>query len=382
MAVDSMCAESVKAEEALANANAIASANFNDALMLQASAVAAPQAPVLTTLDVNTPIDGGSNRKRAVQHVSTRATRKAVVKWMIEDEAINGKKLLISRAVKAFPEHFFGADKSNLQKASCWWKRREEILEDDDDEHDPEVTCRVRVSSRGSLKARAGRGRKRAARIIRAPVLGVLDAKRARRGRVTNHGSKNGKRALQHVSTMATRKAVVSWMIEDEAVHGEKCLISRTVKAFPEHFCGNDKANLAKVSRWWKARDEILQDDEEDDDPEMEHSLVLVSNRPQVRLKARAGRGRKRAAWVNWLHTQLLEETDRLRKTGVKVSPKLLQEIACHILRMSNSDFTEKTLDPKDGVPIVQKITPQWIQGFMNRTKATKTPKDKMVIDS
>ncbi|KAG0571991.1 hypothetical protein KC19_VG059700 [Ceratodon purpureus] len=114
-----MCAEFVKAEEALANANAIASANFNDALMLQASAVAAPQAPVLTTLDVNTPIDGGSNRKRAVQHVSTRATRKAVVKWMIEDEAINGKKLLISRAVKAFPEHFFEADKSNLQKASC-----------------------------------------------------------------------------------------------------------------------------------------------------------------------------------------------------------------------------------------------------------------------
>jgi hypothetical protein len=194
-----MCAEAVKAEEANANAN------MNSALQ-----AVAPQAPVLTTLDVNTPIDGGSNRKRAVQHVSTRATRKAVVRWMIEDEAVNGKKLLISRAVKAFPEHFFGADKSNLQKASCWWKRREEILEDDDDEHDPEVTCRVRVSSRGSLKARAGRGRKRAARIIRAPVLGVLDAKRARRGRVTNHGSKNGKRALQHVSTMATRKVVVS----------------------------------------------------------------------------------------------------------------------------------------------------------------------------
>jgi hypothetical protein len=285
--------------------------------------------------------------------------------------------------VKAFPEHFFGTDKSNLQKASCWWKRREEILEDDDEEHDPEVTCRVRLSSHGSLKARTGRGRKRAARIIRTPVLGVLDAKRARRGRVTNHSSKNGKRALQHVSTMATRKAVVSWMIEDEAVHGEKCLISRAVKAFPEHFCGNDKANLAKVSRWWKARDEILQDDEKDMESQ---DLVLVSSRPQVRLKARAGRGRKRAAWVNWLHTQLLEETDRLRKTGVKVSPKLLQDIACHILRISNSDFTEKTLDPKDGVPIVQKITPQWIQGFINRTKATTKithPKDSpMVIDS
>ena len=366
----------MKEEDAHANTNA------NNAVAVSPSELT-PQAPVLETLDVNTPIEGSSNRKRAVQHVSTRATRKAVVRWMIEDEAVNGKKLLISRAVKAFPEHFFGADKSNLQKASCWWKRREEILEDEDDEHDPEVTCRVRVSSRGgSLKARAGRGRKRAARIIRAPVLGVLDAKRARRGRVTNHGSKNGKRALQHVSTMATRKAVVSWMIEDEAVHGEKCLISRTVKAFPEHFCGNDKANLAKVSRWWKARDEILQDEEEEEDPDMEHSLVLVSNRPQVRLKARAGRGRKRAAWVNWLHTQLLEETDRLRKTGVKVSPKLLQEIACHILRMSNSDFTEKTIDPKDGVPIVQKITPQWIQGFMNRTKATKTPKAKLPIDS
>lgn len=359
-----------------------ANGSYVDVVAVQESANAVVQSPVLATLDVNTPLDGSSNRKRAVQHVSTRATRKAVVSWMIEDEAVNGKKLLISRAVKAFPEHFFGADKSNLQKASCWWKRREEILEDDDEEHDPEVTCRVRVSSRGSLKARAGRGRKRAARVIRAPVLGVLDAKRARRGRITNHGSKNGKRALQHVSTMATRKAVVSWMIEDEAVHGEKCLISRTVKAFPEHFCGNDKANLAKVSRWWKARDEILQDDDEEDDAEMEHSLVLVGSRPQARLKARAGRGRKRAAWVNWLHTQLLEETDRLRKTGVKVSPKLLQEIAIHILRMSNADFTEKTLDPKDGLPIIQKITPQWIQGFMNRTKATRVPSAKTTTDS
>jgi hypothetical protein len=336
----------------------------------------------LAALDVNTPIGGGSHRKRAVQHVSTRATRKAVVSWMIEDEAINGKKLLISRAVRAFPEHFFGADKSNLQKASCWWKRRDEILEDNDDDHDPEVTCRVRVSSRGSLKARAGRGRKRAARIIRAPVLGVLDAKRARRGRVTNHGSKNGKRALQHVSTMATRKTVVSWMIEDEAIHGEKCLISRTVKAFPEHFCGNDKANLAKVSRWWKARDEILQDDDEEGVTSDKHSLVLINSRPQVRLKARPGRGRKRAAWVSWLHTQLLEETGRLRKIGVKVSPKLLQEIACHILRMSNAEFNEKTLDPKDSVPIVQKITPQWIQGFMNRTKVARAPDVKMITDS
>jgi hypothetical protein len=82
-----------------------------------------------------------------------------------------------------------------------------EILEDDDDEHDFEVIYRVRVSSRDSFKAR---GRKRVVRIIRVPVLGILDAKRARRGRVTNHGSKNGKRALQHVSTMATRKVVVS----------------------------------------------------------------------------------------------------------------------------------------------------------------------------
>jgi hypothetical protein len=82
-----------------------------------------------------------------------------------------------------------------------------EILEDDDDEHDFEVIYRVRVSSRDSFKAR---GRKRVVRIIRVPVLGILDAKRARRGCVTNHGSKNGKRALQHVSTMATQKAVVS----------------------------------------------------------------------------------------------------------------------------------------------------------------------------
>lgn len=43
-------------------------------------------------------------------------------------------------------------------------------------------------------------------------------------------------RALQQVSTLATRKSVIAWMLENEALHGVRGLPARAVTAFPEHF--------------------------------------------------------------------------------------------------------------------------------------------------
>ena len=41
-------------------------------------------------------------------------------------------------------------------------------------------------------------------------------------------------RALQHVSTVATRKTIIAWMIEDEALYDVQGLPVRTIRAFPE----------------------------------------------------------------------------------------------------------------------------------------------------
>jgi hypothetical protein len=64
--------------------------------------------------------------------------------------------------------------------------------------------------------------------------------------------------ALQQVSTILTRKVVVTWMIEDKANHGARGLPARivpsTVRAFPEHFRADQKANLVRAARWWALR--------------------------------------------------------------------------------------------------------------------------------
>jgi hypothetical protein len=61
--------------------------------------------------------------------------------------------------------------------------------------------------------------------------------------------AKTRKRALQHVSTLDARELVVKWMIDEAKISGDKGIISRAVKNFPQHFRGNYKANVQKASR-------------------------------------------------------------------------------------------------------------------------------------
>ena len=61
-------------------------------------------------------------------------------------------------------------------------------------------------------------------------------------------------RRLQQVSTIATRKLVVTWMVQDEVVHGYPHLFQRTIVAFPEHFRAEKSANLIRAKRWWTQR--------------------------------------------------------------------------------------------------------------------------------
>jgi hypothetical protein len=69
--------------------------------------------------------DVSKKRKRKLQQVVSIASRREVVRWMIQECESNGKKDLFSKAVANFPHLFRGAYKSNIQKASSWWKLKD-----------------------------------------------------------------------------------------------------------------------------------------------------------------------------------------------------------------------------------------------------------------
>ena len=88
--------------------------------------------------------------------------------------------------------------------------------------------------------------------------------------------------------------------------------------------------------------------------------------RKRALWKASTGRGRKRSNWVVWLHSQLVEEFDRLREAGLKFSQAMLRHLALAILKESSGEYVENYLE-KDGKQIKDNITSRWEQTFMER---------------
>ena len=158
---------------------------------------------------------------------------------------------------------------------------------------------------------------------------------------------------------------VVLWMISSAESDGPEKIASRAVAKFPNQFRGSPNANIAKASRWWKNRRKILDSAK----PKGGISITRCSGGVRKRsfMKAGPGRGRKRAPWVLWLHEELLEEFDRLRKAGLKFSPSMLRSIALRILKESTGPFNSSYVDPRDEKPIAGKITFRWVQCFMER---------------
>lgn len=119
---------------------------------------------------------------------------------------------------------------------------------------------------------------------------------------------------------------------------------------------------ISPIYRWWKIRDSILA-------IEASRDPISVNQRQPGRekkllAKAAVGRGRKPAPWVEWLYKQLLEDFDRLRKAGVKFSPKLLLALASDILKESvHPEFHANT--EIDSRTIQDHLTFRWIQHFM-----------------
>lgn len=70
---------------------------------------------------------------------------------------------------------------------------------------------------------------------------------------------------------------------------------------------------------------------------------------------------------MEWLHVRLLEEFDRLRKSGIKCSPNLLVSAAQHLLMVSDHhEFTANYIAP--GLLCLQeRNTPRWVQTFQDR---------------
>jgi hypothetical protein len=69
-------------------------------------------------------------------------------------------------------------------------------------------------------------------------------------------------RQLQQVSTLATCKSVITWMVQDESINGNVGLYVCTIQAFPEHFKGNKTANVVRATRWWAHRNKFCNEDE------------------------------------------------------------------------------------------------------------------------
>jgi hypothetical protein len=174
-------------------------------------------------------------------------------------------------------------------------------------------------------------------------------------------------RQLQQVSTLATRKAVITWMVQDDSINGNPGLYVRTIQAFPEHFRGKKTANVVRATRWWARRNKFCNEDEN------ANSTIAFSctqsrlrQRKRMRMKAAPGRGAKCFEWMMWLYPQLLVAFDLFRKTGVKLSSKLLIELALSVLLDPTSIYTTQSRDPKDNRFLIEKLNPSWVQRFMD----------------
>ena len=66
------------------------------------------------------------------------------------------------------------------------------------------------------------------------------------------------------------------------------------------------------------------------------------------------------------MYPKLVEEFDRLKKSGVKFSSQLLRELAISILVAPDSIITANSIDPKDNVLLITKITHSWMNQFMD----------------
>ncbi|CAM6105080.1 unnamed protein product [Calypogeia fissa] len=195
--------------------------------------------------------------------------------------------------------------------------------------------------------------------------------------------SRNGKCRLQNVTTKMNRKRVMLWMnAEVERCNNTKDICAKAMKEFPSIFCTNVddghayKANIQKVSRWWKDKETFLQ--KVGKTGRSTGNAVTISinqkktTRKVVRTKALKSRGKKHEPWVEWLHQELLSEFERLKKSSIKLSPTLLLVVTKQLLLNSENLEFHALAKASDGKELLSKLNPRWIQSFQERFDITQ----------
>ena len=167
------------------------------------------------------------------------------------------------------------------------------------------------------------------------------------------------------VSTLAQRYRATSWMIDEATENGPRHIISKCVRQFPELFAGNDKAKLAKASRWWKVRDDTVALKIEGKRGGNISSLTRDGTR-RAQFMAQKGRGRKRANWVRALFMDLRSEFERLRSAGLKFSASVLRDHAVMMISQAAVGSSYQKLLHHNGASLENKITIRGIQHFMH----------------
>lgn len=90
----------------------------------------------------------------------------------------------------------------------------------------------------------------------------------------------------------------------------------------------------------------------------------------QVRLNALKGRVRKRAACIEYLHINLRDEFERLRKICMNFNYSTLNVLAMSLLRSSDNEIYGSQLSNiKEGKKMKEKLTFRWIKSFADRFK-------------
>lgn len=182
--------------------------------------------------------------------------------------------------------------------------------------------------------------------------------------------SDNRRHSIHNVLRLADRIRIVEWMCQETAQNGQEKIASKTIRQFPTLFRSNTKANLIRASRLWKNRDDFITAQGRVQKRGVTSSITRVTSNGHRRVytKARAGRGRKRAEWVQCMHEDLVSEFDRLRKLGVKFNLKVLRQLARSMVETSEKDaYFSEMKDPASGRKIMDMLTPRWIQSFAER---------------
>ena len=166
---------------------------------------------------------------------------------------------------------------------------------------------------------------------------------------------------LQQVSTLTDRRNVINWMVEDEVLHGFNKLYRHAIHAFLANFWGQKTANIMKATRWWQQWEEFTNNN-------ADWSIIFsaswshLGKRKLILTKATLGHGPKRSKWVLWLYPNLLAAFEHFKRFAVKLSAKLLYELAFSIFLGPNLIFTKQSRDPKYNKLLTEKIYYSWIQ--------------------